>query len=223
MAGRPDRVERVTIRRERGLSDEMRASLFEAALEVFAERGMTRARVEEVAERAGLARATIYYHFRGKQELLLFLLHHGLGLMAARVEQAVAEARTTAGALEGVIDAHVDFFHDYQPFTQVVLSEIWHVDRRSSLSPQALLASDIQVVGEVLLRAKSEGLVKAELDEETLIVALFGLVSSAAVYFSTYRKRFPREEVRSTLKTIFLDGVTATGSRRGRGPHARDR
>jgi AcrR family transcriptional regulator len=202
-----DPIDQIRIPRERGLSEATRDALFRAALEVFAERGMTRARVEEVAERAGVARATIYYHFRGKQELLLFLLHHGLALMASHVERAAAKAKTTERALEAIIDAHVDFFHAYQPFTQVVLSEIWHVDREANLSPQELLAGDVAVVGKVLSRAKAEGLVKAELDDETLIVALFGLVSSAAVYFSTYRRRFPREEVRVALKTIFLDGV----------------
>lgn len=207
MSSMPDPARAVRIPRERGPARGTEDALFRAALEVFAERGMSRATVEEVAERAGVSRATIYYHFRGKQELLLFLLHHGLERMADRVESAAAASATTADALEAIIDAHVDFFHDHQAFTQVVLSEIWRIDRRHELTPQTLLARDIQVVGEVLVRAKAEGLVRADLGDETVIVALFGLVTSAAVYFSAYRREFPRDEVRAALKTIFLEGV----------------
>jgi AcrR family transcriptional regulator len=51
-----------------------RASLLEAAMEVFARRGYQDASVDEIAERAGYSKGAIYFHFAGKDDLFFALL-----------------------------------------------------------------------------------------------------------------------------------------------------
>ncbi|MGH7287017.1 MAG: TetR family transcriptional regulator, partial [Myxococcota bacterium] len=46
-----------------------RAAILAAAEAVFAERGFAAARLEDVAARVGIRRASIVYHFRDKREL----------------------------------------------------------------------------------------------------------------------------------------------------------
>ena len=46
-----------------------REAILEAALDEFAARGFAAARLDDVARRAGVAKGTIYLHFRDKQEL----------------------------------------------------------------------------------------------------------------------------------------------------------
>lgn len=43
--------------------------ILEAALDVFAERGLAGARVEDIASRAGVSKGTVYLYFSGKEEL----------------------------------------------------------------------------------------------------------------------------------------------------------
>jgi len=47
--------------------------IFEAAAALFAEKGYHTATVQEVAEKAGLGKGTIYEYVRSKKELLLFV------------------------------------------------------------------------------------------------------------------------------------------------------
>ena len=51
--------------------DEIRAALIDAAAQVFAEEGYSGARVQSIAERAGLTTGAMYNRFTGKSELLL--------------------------------------------------------------------------------------------------------------------------------------------------------
>jgi len=51
--------------------DELRERLLDAAADVFAESGFEGARVQSIAERAGLTTGAIYNRFSGKSELLL--------------------------------------------------------------------------------------------------------------------------------------------------------
>lgn len=51
-----------------------RASLLEAAAEVFARRGFQAASVDEVAEAAGFTKGAVYAHFESKEDLFLAML-----------------------------------------------------------------------------------------------------------------------------------------------------
>ncbi len=71
-------------------------TLLDAATQVFGKAGFSGARVEAIAERAGLNKAMIYYHFRSKRGLyqaVLLRLFQGLLDEAERVSLAVPDAR----------------------------------------------------------------------------------------------------------------------------------
>src|ERR687892_1067088 len=73
-AQRPDeRLDRRT-RAARAERREARNELLSAALRVFARRGYRDAGVEEIAAEAGYSKGALYWHFSGKEELLLTLL-----------------------------------------------------------------------------------------------------------------------------------------------------
>ena len=64
--------------------DETRLKLIAAATTVFIEQGFRAARVQQIAESAGVRLSAINYHFGGKEGLYLAVLrHHG--------EQAIAQ------------------------------------------------------------------------------------------------------------------------------------
>jgi AcrR family transcriptional regulator len=61
-------------RAARAQGREARDELLTAALRVFARRGYGRAGVDEIAAEAGYSKGALYWHFAGKQELLLALV-----------------------------------------------------------------------------------------------------------------------------------------------------
>jgi AcrR family transcriptional regulator len=75
-----------------------RAALIEAAAEVFARRGFGAARVEEIAERAGVTTGALYGHFKGKQDLFLAVFEDFAAVRVQQVEQSVGDAGPRAGA-----------------------------------------------------------------------------------------------------------------------------
>ncbi|HEY9099222.1 MAG TPA: TetR family transcriptional regulator [Thiobacillus sp.] len=57
------------VKKTRAAALATRESLLAAALQVFRERGVTHTRLIDVAERAGVTRGAIYWHFKDKTEL----------------------------------------------------------------------------------------------------------------------------------------------------------
>src|ERR687892_922150 len=76
--GRADRGEEARIDRRtraaRAQGREGREELLAAALRVFARRGYRQAGVDEIAAEAGYSKGALYWHFSGKEELLMALL-----------------------------------------------------------------------------------------------------------------------------------------------------
>jgi AcrR family transcriptional regulator len=58
--------------------DERPQELLDAALAVFAERGYRNARIDDVAEAAGVTKGAVYHHFANKEQLLSRAIEHYL-------------------------------------------------------------------------------------------------------------------------------------------------
>jgi AcrR family transcriptional regulator len=70
-----------------------------AALDLFAARGFSAARLEDVAAAAGVAKGTIYLYFPSKQDLLEAIVASTIGATLAQVEQTVAASPAPASEL----------------------------------------------------------------------------------------------------------------------------
>ena len=74
----------------RGEPEKTRAAILKAALEEFSHEGVTGARTDEIARRAGVNKALLYYYFKDKE-----------GLYAAALEQVFSGLHErVAGVLE---------------------------------------------------------------------------------------------------------------------------
>lgn len=71
------------------------AQILDAALIVFSEEGLEAARLEDIASRAGVSKATIYLYFPSKTELFREVVHRAVGELVKALEGS-AEG-TTAG------------------------------------------------------------------------------------------------------------------------------
>ena len=74
--------------RWRRLPEERPRQIIDAALEVFGERGLGAARLEDIAKRAGLSKGTIYLYFPNKEELFREVVR---SVIVARLERAEHE------------------------------------------------------------------------------------------------------------------------------------
>src|SRR6478609_4648585 len=74
--------------RWRRLPEERPKQILDAALEVFSERGLAAARLEDIAKRAGLSKGTIYLYFPNKEELFREVIRHTI---IAQIERAERE------------------------------------------------------------------------------------------------------------------------------------
>src|SRR3954447_1280741 len=120
--------EAVSEPRWRRLPEERPKQILDAALAVFAERGLAAARLDDIAKRAGLSKGTIYLYFPNKEELFREVVRSTL---VARIEEAEREmsrrsAETAVEQLSDYIDGWWKYLRSptYSTLYRLIIGEL---------------------------------------------------------------------------------------------------
>jgi TetR/AcrR family transcriptional regulator len=106
-----------------------------AAAVEFAARGYAGARVDEIARRARVNKAMLYYHFASKQGLYRTLLRTTFAGIAAPLQAIAAQPLPPADRLDRAVDAMAAFVAAHPHFPSIMLREAaeggGHLDRQT--------------------------------------------------------------------------------------------
>ncbi len=89
-----------------------RKKLKKAALDVFSEKSVDAATVEEITEKADLGKGTLYQHFTDKEEIVVTLVEEAVGHLVERLRDYDDPPKTLEDMLEHLLNAHYEFSVD---------------------------------------------------------------------------------------------------------------
>jgi AcrR family transcriptional regulator len=112
-----------TSRRTKEKQDRKEAILT-AAREVFFEQGIRRATVDAVAERAEVAKGTVYLYFESKETILAHLLLEGLDGLGQRLEAAYDEGgvHNAEARLRRLAAAYLDYYQTEPDYFRLMMA-----------------------------------------------------------------------------------------------------
>lgn len=105
-------------------AERTRAAILEAAEALFAARGFEATRLEDVAERVGIRRASIVYYFRDKRELYDAVLLDVFSGLLAGVGAALEGGGALAARVEGAVSAWVEYVARRPSLPRLLLREV---------------------------------------------------------------------------------------------------
>src|SRR5712664_3677444 len=89
-------------------SSARREAILAAALDEFSAQGFAAARLDDVARRAGVAKGTIYLHFRDKEALFQELIRAMLSPLVGTIEAAALRDLPIRAVVEMIVDLFVN-------------------------------------------------------------------------------------------------------------------
>lgn len=112
--------------------EQTRQRIVAAADALFGERGFDGTTTRDIADRAGVNKALLHYHFGTKDELFQSLLDGYYERLAAVLAGALHEPAPLRGSVVALVDAYADFLAENRSFMRIVHREIasgHHVER----------------------------------------------------------------------------------------------
>jgi len=200
-----------------------REAILDAASAAFADHGFAGARVDEIAARAGVNKAMLYYRVGDKQTLYTAVLMRNFDRVSAALEEATTTDGSARVRLEGVISALTRMVQQYPDHPRIVLREI--ASGAVNLPPE-VLARMLEVV-DVVRGLLAEGADAGEFRDLDPVLAHLTIVGSVVFLNATAPIRGraaelvperslpePTTDIAAFLSTLLLDGL-AVGSDAG--------
>lgn len=101
--------------------DQTRARILDVALELIADRGFAATSTREIAERLGVTKAALYYHFRTKDDLLAAIVGPAMAELDALIERAGTDA--SPDARDGLLLGYVDLVARHADLIRVLAND----------------------------------------------------------------------------------------------------
>jgi AcrR family transcriptional regulator len=108
MVTRADKASQGKQSRQQRRYEKTREKLVAAARSVFSEKGLS-VSVDEITERADLARGSFYYHFKSKERLIRQLLDEILSELTQHMNTECSGKKGLESMLDGIIQTHISF------------------------------------------------------------------------------------------------------------------
>ncbi len=146
--------------RWRRLPEERPKQILDAAFEVFAERGLASARLDDIAKRAGLSKGTIYLYFPNKEELFREVVRRTVISHIERGEREFAETSLSAtDSLTTFIRSYWSFLRSpvFGPIYRLVTAELPNFPDLAQFYADEVIARGLRLIRSLLDRGIESG------------------------------------------------------------------
>jgi AcrR family transcriptional regulator len=189
---------------------EKRRELIRVAATVFKEKGYEAATLNDIAERVGADRASLYYYVGGKEELFQEAVRDGVASNLAEVERILKLDESPEGKLRLIVEMLLSSYEENYPHMYVYIQE----DMRKVASEESEWAKEMtrqtrrfeSITIKLINQAIDEGIFRDDLRPELAANALFGMVNWTHRWFKP-GKKLSASELTDSFWTIFFEGM----------------
>lgn len=190
-----------------------REEILAAAMDEFAERGLSGSRVDEIADRTRTSKRMIYYHFQSKEGLYSAVLERAYIQIRSLESEVDIEKLEPAEAMRRIVELTFDFDETNPQFISLVSIENIHKAETLAKLPaiRKQNASVITVLRRILERGQKLGVFRPDveaLDVHLMMSALcFFRVSNRHTFGAIFGCNLSAPAMRKRHRIMFADMV----------------
>jgi len=105
------------------LQERRRSEILDAARAVFSKHGFAAADVQEIADKTGVGKGTVYRYFPSKEELFLAAVDHGMRSLKQAIDAAATEAAHPLERIAQGVRGYLTFFDENPEIVELLIHE----------------------------------------------------------------------------------------------------
>lgn len=182
-----------------------KGAIFNAAIKVFSEKGYNGATMDDISINAGVAKGTLYYHFRSKEEIFKYIVKEGMKKIQVEVQDYVERVEDPILRLKNLCRVQLELVYKYRNFFKVIMSQLWGVEIRQLELREVIQKYIILIEGYIRDAIQKEAVKKG--NESLMAYTFFGALSSTAVYELINNDDIDIEDLIENLTNYLLYGM----------------
>ena len=176
------------------------------AADLIAERGLDQTKIEELAEVTGIPKATLYYYFAGKEEILVFLLRDLLTQVAGAVAIALEGEGSGRDRLSAVVQAQFEVMADQPSVWRSLIADLGRAGRMPEIA--AMVADAYYTpLQQLLEEGAADGSLRAVEDAPATAMAVFGAVTVVGLHYLMSGEPLDPDALTRRISELILRGI----------------
>jgi len=187
--------------------------ILKAAMKVFAKKGIFETKMETVAQKAGIAKGTIYEYFNSKDDLVQTVFNYLLVQMNMHVKQSMAIASSPADKLKAGLHAYLDVEALGLSDVSEILPDLWSYGIRLK-SSKIDIPFDLRWIylqyRDLFSRVLQEGIDKGDfkqIDTKSVSASVVAAADGFYLQWMSDRKNFNMKKAAEDFINTLLTGV----------------
>lgn len=199
------------------VENKTKQKIIDASLIEFAKHGLAGARVDRIAEDAGVNKAMIYYHFGSKQSLYMDVITDHIIQNTSILRQKISDKESIEDVLNNLVETYITVFSKSPYFANILLREL--PNPKSMVVERVAELIGSSEIPQILFKKLSEGIVENRLRPINIKQAVVSLITMNIGFFlmAPIIKRTLNitdineflSERKSAVVDLFLNGVKA--------------
>ena len=191
--------------------EEKKATILEASIRVFAEKGWRSTKIADIAEAAGIGKGTVYEYFQSKDELLASSFQYFMTKAETVIAERLLQIENPLERLEAYFSSWADILEsEYMDYMEIVL-DFWaegirSKERFSSLDLMKVYYDNRAFTERLLEECISNGSIK-EIDTKIVASIIIGTLDGLMIQWILDKNVFDIRSAISSFARLLIDGL----------------
>jgi len=196
--------------------EEKRKHIIAAAIEVFAQDGLSNGKIATIAEKAGIGKGTVYEYFSSKEDIFAAVFHDFFNQMMTGYSQLIDAPMDPVKKIELVFDYSYDYLdqlredesgQDWLIFLEIFLQGFRDEFKGiKKLSFSAVLREMYDIFKPIIEEGIQVGVFR-QLDPDYVTFILFTALDGLSIHYFLNRDHYDTNKLKEITKEIFLNGL----------------
>jgi AcrR family transcriptional regulator len=197
------------------IAPERNAELVTVAAGLFRDRGYDATSMQEIADRMGILKGSVYHYVKTKEDLLWMVVEPPLIELVDTAQAILGESdRPISERLTAAMEAHAESFEAHYPHMMVMTRENGETlsdKRRSDLD--GLRKKYFQLWRKAIVAGQKDGALRDDVDPSVAVHGIFGMLNWMFRWFKP-GGRMPARAVAHQFAAIVIDGLLPKSGKR---------
>ncbi|MBN2031381.1 TetR/AcrR family transcriptional regulator [bacterium] len=203
-------VNDIQINRKEMEKEARKKDILEVATKLFSEKGYHEVKVDDIAEKVGLSKGTIYLYYKNKETLFYSIIMQKTDSLETQLESAIQSQDSFIQALKNFVHTFLIFFHDNESFFKIIHSEKIHLsdEGHDFMKEYGMKAFQkyFQIMVKLIKLGQSQNVIR-KIDPLLLAKTIRGLINSFTFHRIFWGDSYAIEEETDQVVDIFLHGA----------------
>ena len=162
-------------------------TILRSAEGLFAKQGFELTTVREIAKKAGINVAMVYYYFNTKEELHQKIIEDSFNLLGQSLQEGIDQGKGHEEKIRDVVKVYINFLHHHKDIHRIILRETISPSKNIDMIVKKYISRNFDLVHSIM----KEGVQKGVFRKHDTTLSTFSLIGMILYYF-TYEPVFIR-------------------------------